>query len=66
MNPHDRPASEPGGMQCEKCDVIFIGAEWHAFCGVCLKQEQPLAQEPSALTPHDGRRSDFSGDGKSQ
>jgi len=25
----DRPAEQPGGVECEICGVIFIGAEWH-------------------------------------
>jgi hypothetical protein len=33
----DRPAREnPGGCQCEKCGCVFIGEEWHTFCGVCV------------------------------
>jgi hypothetical protein len=24
----DRPAKNPGGMQCERCDEIFIGEAW--------------------------------------
>lgn len=35
----DRPANNPGGMQCERCDEIFIGEEWHAFCAICLAEE---------------------------
>lgn len=31
----DRPATNPGGMQCEACDEIFIGEEWHSYCAVC-------------------------------
>lgn len=34
----DRPAAEPGGMECEECGRIFIGAEWHALCAVCLRR----------------------------
>lgn len=33
----NRPAKNPGGMQCERCDEIFIGEEWHQFCGLCIK-----------------------------
>lgn len=33
----DRPAVNPGGMWCERCDCIFIGEETHVFCGVCVK-----------------------------
>jgi Zn finger protein HypA/HybF involved in hydrogenase expression len=31
----DRPATNPGGMQCENCDEIFIGEEWHSYCAIC-------------------------------
>jgi hypothetical protein len=32
----DRPAGgNPGGMQCQECFEIFIGAEWHDYCAVC-------------------------------
>ena len=34
----DRPAKNPGGMQCELCDEIFIGEEWHSFCAICVQQ----------------------------
>lgn len=35
----DRPASEnPGGCECERCGCIFIGEEWHSFCGVCINE----------------------------
>lgn len=36
----DRPANNPGGMQCERCDEIFIGEEWHSCCAVCLAKLQ--------------------------
>ena len=29
----DRPAAEPGGMECMKCGSIFIGSESHDLCG---------------------------------
>lgn len=32
----DRPAREPGGMECGRCGCIFIGEEWHGFCAVCI------------------------------
>jgi hypothetical protein len=32
----DRPTENPGGMQCELCDEIFIGDESHSMCGVCV------------------------------
>lgn len=34
----DRPTSNPGGMECEKCGCIFVGAEWHQFCRVCVEE----------------------------
>lgn len=34
----DRPARNPGGMQCEECDEIFIGEDWHAYCGICVEK----------------------------
>jgi hypothetical protein len=34
----DRPAKNPGGMECEQCGCIFIGESWHIFCAVCVKQ----------------------------
>lgn len=35
--PFDRETTEPVGMQCERCDVVFVGAEWHSFCAVCVQ-----------------------------
>jgi hypothetical protein len=32
----NRDAREPGGVQCEKCGSVFIGAEWHVLCGMCI------------------------------
>lgn len=32
----DRPAQEPGGVECQTCGCIFIGEEWHSVCAVCL------------------------------
>lgn len=34
----NRPSSNPGGMQCSKCDEIFVGDEMHQFCGLCIKE----------------------------
>lgn len=34
----DRPAGNPGGMQCERCGDEFIGEEWHACCAICLQR----------------------------
>ena len=38
--PYDRPATEPGGMECMDCGVIFVGAEWHDRCAVCAAKPQ--------------------------
>jgi len=34
----NRPANNPGGMECQKCQCIFIGEEWHAYCGDCQQE----------------------------
>ena len=34
----DRPAHNPGGMQCNRCFEIFIGEEWHEYCAICVQQ----------------------------
>lgn len=37
--PHDRPAyGNPGGCECMKCGVKFIGAEHHEYCAVCIDE----------------------------
>lgn len=37
-------------MQCHRCDEIFIGEEFHMFCGVCIKQiADSIAEEQGAL-----------------
>ena len=41
----DRPAKNPGGMVCEVCSEVFIGAEWHARCAICA---QPHRSNPTA------------------
>ena len=33
----DRPARNPGGMVCDECSEVFIGADWHAYCGICVE-----------------------------
>lgn len=33
----DRPAANPGGMVCERCSEVFIGADWHSYCGICVE-----------------------------
>lgn len=42
--PYDRMTEEPGGMQCEECDVIFIGADYHRVCAVCAGINEPPEQ----------------------
>lgn len=32
---YDRPATNPGGMECLECGVIFVGEEWHGRCALC-------------------------------
>lgn len=37
-HPFNRPTTEPlAAMKCERCDVTFVGAEWHNFCATCVK-----------------------------
>lgn len=36
----NRPASNPGGMECMTCGDFFIGEEWHKECAVCHKRWQ--------------------------
>ena len=31
----NRATSNPGGMECEECGVIFVGSITHALCGIC-------------------------------
>jgi hypothetical protein len=33
----DRPSEAPGGCECQHCGCVFIGEEWHQFCGVCVE-----------------------------
>ena len=33
----DRPARNPGGVECTRCDCVFIGEEWHTLCRVCVE-----------------------------
>lgn len=58
----DRPAREPGGMVCDECGEIFIGADWHAYCGLCVeivsKREataRALANGEEARAKEDGK-----------
>ena len=41
----DRPTTEPGGCECDKCGCIFIGAEWHAVCAVCAEESEQQVDE---------------------
>ena len=40
-HPYDRMTAEPGGMECEECNVIFVGAEYHRICAVCAGINEP-------------------------
>lgn len=31
----NRATNDPGGMECEECGAIFVGASSHALCGLC-------------------------------
>lgn len=46
----DRPATNPGGMQCDACDEIFIGEEWHSLCAIC--EEARRTADAAADTSH--------------
>jgi len=48
----DRSAKNPGGMQCERCEEIFIGEEWHSFCAICIQQVANKIAEAQGLFPH--------------
>lgn len=48
MSERDRPAKNPGGMQCQDCDKIFVGEEWHAFCAICYARR--VAESPAKTT----------------
>lgn len=50
-HPYDRIAEEPGGMECEECNVIFIGAEWHRICAVCAGINEPPEPCPACGGP---------------
>jgi rubrerythrin len=45
----DRPAKNPGGMECEVCGCIFIGEEWHGRCAVCAAQPHPVGDDVQDL-----------------
>lgn len=42
--PYDRMTEEPGGMECEECNVAFVGAEYHRICAVCAGINPPPPQ----------------------
>lgn len=51
----DRPAANPGGVDCQQCGCIFVGEEYHRFCAVCIEavKETIVKQQnepPAALT----------------
>ncbi len=54
--PHDRPATSPGGMDCQECGVIFVGEEWHHLCAVCekAKAEEERHSPPGRSAPSIG------------
>ena len=45
----DRPATNPGGMVCDKCSEVFIGEEWHQFCAICVAE---IAEKIAAGVPY--------------
>ena len=51
--PHDRPAANPGGMECEECGAIFVGAEWHSRCAVCEGRAKPMPAAPDVTKKTD-------------
>ena len=40
-HPYDRMTRDPGGMECEECNVIFVGADYHRLCAVCAGINEP-------------------------
>jgi len=39
--PFDRASEDPGGMECEECNVIFVGSDFHRLCAVCAGINAP-------------------------
>lgn len=39
--PYDRMTEDPVDMQCEECDVVFIGADYHRLCALCAGINEP-------------------------
>ncbi|RWL14859.1 MAG: hypothetical protein EOR57_31430 [Mesorhizobium sp.] len=48
--PYDRPAADPGGMECMDCGVIFVGSAAHDQCAVCANN----GWMPIETAPNDG------------
>src|SRR5687768_5427237 len=46
--PYDRPAANPGGMDCQECGVIFVGEEWHQLCAVCEAHRVPAMTDTNS------------------
>lgn len=42
----DRATSEPGGMECMSCGVIFIGHEADDECGDCFESRDAMKYPP--------------------
>jgi hypothetical protein len=40
----DRPARNPGGIECQRCKCIFVGEKWHTLCRVCMATEMAKAR----------------------
>ncbi len=53
-HPYDRIAEEPGGMECEECNVIFVGAEYHRICAVCAGINEPPPRIDGKRNPETG------------
>lgn len=47
----DRPTTEPGGMVCECCGQLFIGAEWHSYCAICEFERAALRKATEGDAP---------------
>lgn len=59
----DRPATEPGGCECQDCGCIFVGAEWHSVCGVCnAAREQAMRDDQRQAEWREEMRRDAFGD----
>lgn len=45
----DRPARDPGGVECNRCGETFVGEPWHMFCAICVKQVADEIAEKQGL-----------------